>query len=116
MTSLDEFRFKISALNKSSAPYEKDTKHGDNSNPFLDKYKKYIICAVVIFLLLVLFKPGFIQGKTEEGKKNNKIVFSSLIKYWIIFSLIIFVSIYVYCNVICKKNKNDSSSCKRCGK
>jgi hypothetical protein len=113
MSSLDDFRYKISALNKSSAPYEKDTKN--ESNQFLDKYKKYIICSVIIFLILVLFKPGFIQGKTNDGKKNNKIVFSLLLKYWIIFSLVLCISVYVYCNVICKKNK-DSSSCKRCGK
>lgn len=111
--SLEDFRYRVSALNKSSAPYEKTE---DPKMPtIITKNKKYLISIVVVLLLLIIIKPKFIQGKNDDGKVNNKISLSSLVRYWIIFSLVVCIAIYVYCNIICKKkNTASSSSCKRC--
>jgi hypothetical protein len=111
--SLEDYKYRISALNKASAPYEKTTKSSDG-NMGIMKYKKYIIAVVIIFLLLIIIKPKWIQGRNAEGNADNKIKFSALLKYWIIFSLFVCVALYVYCNVICKKKGSDSVGCKRC--
>lgn len=117
--SLEDYRYKVSALNKASAPYEKGSKSGSGIPSVISKNKKYVIIVVGIFLLLVLFKPKIIQGKIignegEKPKANGKINMSSLVKYWIIFSLVFCILLYIYCNIICKKKGLESSSCKRC--
>lgn len=126
--SLEDYRYRVSALNKSSAPYEK-TSVETKIPSIITKNKKYLICIIGVLLLLIIIKPKFIQGEgsnkngeksnkngEESNKNDSKINVSSLLKYWIIISLILCIAIYVYCNVICKKkNTSTSSSCKRCG-
>jgi len=120
--SLEDYRYRVSALNKSSAPYEK-TSVETKIPSIITKNKKYLICIAFVLLFLIIIKPKFIQGeesnkkgKGEDGKVDNKINMTFLLKYWIILSLILCIAIYVYCNVICKKkNTSTSSSCKRCG-
>lgn len=108
--SLEEYRYKVSSLTKSNNP---------GTSNILIKYKKYVITAIIILVLLILFKPKFIQSKIipqEEGGKiqyNGKINFFALFRYWIIISLVLCIGIYVYCNIICKKNSS-SSTCKKC--
>ena len=114
--SLEDYRYKVSALSKASAPYEKGSKELPS---IITKNKKYIIVIAIVFLVLVLFKPKFVQSKMieaegEKPKSTGKINLSSLLKYWIIISLVLCILIYVYCNVICKKKGVDSGSCKRC--
>lgn len=108
--SFEEYRYKVSNLTKSST---------SNISNGLIKYKKYIIIAMIILVVLILFKPKFIQSKIipqEDGGKiqyNGKINFFALLRYWLIISLLICIGIYVYCNIICNKN-NSSSTCKKC--
>lgn len=110
--SLEDYRYKVSGLTKSSGT------HPSVSSIFM-KYKKYIITAIVILVLLILLKPKFIQGKIipqEEGGKiqySGKINLFSLLRYWIIISLLLCVAIYVYCNIICKKGASNYT-CKKC--
>jgi len=109
--SLEEYRYKVSALNK------EHTNQGEQTKNLFSKYKKYIIIIVIVLLILILFKPGFVQGKelvNDKLKSNGKINVGSLLKYWIIFSLILCALLYAYC-VICKKKSESGGSCKRCG-
>ena len=109
--SLEEYRYKVSSLTKS------DLRSG--ASTIFSKYKKYIITFIIILFLLILFKPKFIQSKIytegEKVKYSGKINLFSLIRYWIIISLVLCIGLYVYCNIICKKTSiSNSSTCKKC--
>jgi len=63
----------------------------------IEQYYIYLFPVIIIFLMLIVFRPKFIHTSTIVGDKvEYKFSFSKFIMYWIVFSLVIVVGIYTY--------------------
>lgn len=69
----------------------------------LEKYKKkiYIGVPILVFLLLLVFKPDMVTTENDKGKRVYS--FSKLILWWLVITAVLIIGFFAY-NY--KKNKD----------
>lgn len=94
---------RIRELQAQVAPYAKGKKFTLDYAPFsfdtiLTSNKIYIAIPVIIFFLLLFFRPTFIEEEKpdKKGNVNRYLSFKKLLQFWLIISTVLLVGFYTY--------------------
>ena len=98
---ISDLKRHVGQLRAQVSPYStKKTKMFSNIDIDVDILltRFYITIPVVVFIVLVLFRPGFLYEERIDKDGNNQLTFcfKSLLTYWLLFSTLLVVGVYAY--------------------